>query len=70
MPLLDAVLGLILILAVIGLALYVVNRFIPMEPGMKDLMNTAAKIIVAIALLFWLFGLLGYGPVNGLRILR
>lgn len=70
MPLLDAVLSLILILALIGLALYIVNRFIPMEPGMKEFMNTAAKIVVAIALLFWLFGLLGYGPVNGLRILR
>lgn len=70
MPLLDALISLVLIIVVIGLLLYLVNRFIPMEAGMKDLLNTVVKIVVVVALLLWLLGLLGYGPVNGLRILR
>ena len=70
MPLLDSLISLVLILAVIGLLLYLVNRFIPMEAGIKELMNTVAKIIVVIALILWLLSLLGYGPMRDIRILR
>lgn len=70
MPLLDAVVSLILILGLIGLILFLVNRFIPMEPGMKEFMNTVVKIVVVVALILWLVGILGYGPVTGLRLPR
>ena len=68
MPILEALISLVLIIAVIGLLLYLVNRFIPMEAGMKELMNTVAKIIVVVALIVWLISLLGYGPLVNIRI--
>lgn len=44
-------LHLILVFVVIGLALYLVNRFIPMDPAVKTVMNVAIIIILVIWLL-------------------
>lgn len=70
MPLLDALIVLILAIALIGLLLYLVNRFIPMEAGMKELMNTMAKIIIVVAVILWVLSLLGYGPMREIHIFR
>lgn len=54
---LMTILGLILTLAVIGLLLWLINTYVPMEPTIKRIMN----IVVAIAVVFWIlqvFGLL------------
>lgn len=45
-----SIIELIIILAVIGLILWVVNRYIPMDPTFKQILN----VIVLIAILLWL----------------
>jgi hypothetical protein len=55
-------LGLIVTLVVIGLALWLVNQYIPMDPKIKTILN----IVVVIAVILWLlsaFGLLSGGPL-------
>jgi hypothetical protein len=52
------VIQLIVILTVIGLLLYLVNRYVPMEAPIKKILN----VVVFIALVLWLlevFGVLG-----------
>jgi hypothetical protein len=52
----------VLVLIVIGVLLWLVNNFIPMESSIKSLLN----IVVFIAVVFWLlsaFGLVNSGPV-------
>lgn len=55
MPLLNVVIA----LAVVGLLLWLVNRFIPMQGQIKGILNG----VVVIAVVLWLvkvFGLFGY----------
>lgn len=53
------VLNLIIILAIIGLLLWLVNTYIPMAPNIKKILNIAVVVLVII----WLLrasGALGY----------
>lgn len=51
--------NLILILAVVGVLLWAVNQFIPMQPNIKQILN----IVVVIAVVIWLLSLFsGYFP--------
>ena len=53
------VIQLIVILTVIGLLLYLVNRYVPMEAPIKKILN----VVVVICVILWLlsiFGLFGY----------
>ena len=55
MPLLAVILALI----VVGILLWLINTYVPMEPSIKRILN----IVVIIALVIWLlkvFGLLAY----------
>lgn len=52
------ILHLIVILALIGFLMWAVNRYVPMSPGMKNLLNIAVIVAVIIWLL-QLFGVLG-----------
>jgi 1-acyl-sn-glycerol-3-phosphate acyltransferase len=56
-------LSLIITLVVVGVLLWLVNAYIPMQPMIKNILN----IVVVIAVVLWLlsvFGLLGaMGPV-------
>ena len=55
MPLLAVILALI----VVGILLWLINTYVPMEPSIKRILN----IVVMIALVIWLlkvFGLLAY----------
>jgi hypothetical protein len=50
--------GLIVTLVVVGVLLWMVNAYIPMDPKIKNILN----IVVVIAVVLWLlqaFGLLG-----------
>ena len=61
------IIQLIVVLAVIGLLLWLVNTYIPMAEPIKRIIN----IIVIIAVIFWLlnvFGILDMGPSTGYRI--
>lgn len=51
MPLLT----LILALVVVGVVLYLINAYVPMEPKIKTLLNWAVVIIV----ILWLLGVFG-----------
>lgn len=52
-------LSLIIVLAVVGVMLWVIEAYIPMEPRIKQILN----IVVIIAVVIWLLSLFsGYFP--------
>lgn len=51
MPLLNVV----IVLIVVGVLLWVVNRFVPMEGSIKGIMNA----VVVVAVVIWLLGVFG-----------
>jgi hypothetical protein len=61
MPLIDLVVALV----VLGVGLWLINNYIPMDSTIKKIVN----VVVVIVVVLWLlsaFGLLG--PLSGLRI--
>ena len=61
MPLLH----LIIILVVIGVILWVVNNYIPMDHRIKSILN----IVVMICVIVWLLSVFGIiGSLSGLRV--
>jgi hypothetical protein len=54
----------ILILILIGVAMWAVNQFIPMEPTFKRLVN----VVIIILTIVWLIG--AFGLIPGFRGLR
>ncbi len=61
MPLIN----LVLTLVVVGVILWLINNYIPMDGTIKKILN----VVVVIAVVLWLltaFGVLG--PINNLRI--
>jgi len=63
MPLLH----LILILVLVGVVLWVINRYIPMQYTMKRILN----VVVIICVIVWLLSVFGViGNISGIRIGR
>jgi hypothetical protein len=63
MPLLN----LIVVLVVVGLALWAINSYIPMQSTMKQILN----VVVVIAVIIWLLSVFGViGNINAIRIGR
>ena len=61
MPLVSVV----LILLVVGILLWLVNTYIPMDPKIKNILN----IVVVVAVVLWLLGLfLNVGSLNQIRV--
>lgn len=61
MPLIN----LVIILVVIGFVLWLINKFIPMESTIKNILN----IIIIIAIIFWLLSIFGVlGSIETIRI--
>jgi hypothetical protein len=61
MPLIDLVVALV----VLGVGLWLINNYIPMDSTIKKILN----VVVVIVVVLWLlsaFGLLG--PLSGIRI--
>lgn len=54
-----SIIGLVLTLIVLGVVMWAINAFIPMEPKIK----TLANVVVIIAILFWLAH--SFGLING-----
>lgn len=52
------ILGLIVFLVIIGVVLWLINTYVPMQQGIKNVLNIAVVIIVVLYLLR-AFGLLG-----------
>ena len=63
MPLIQ----LIIILVVVGVILWLVNNYIPMDATIKRILN----IVVVIAVILWLLSVFGVlGPLSGFRVGR
>lgn len=63
MPLISVV----IVIIVIGVLLWLVNRFIPMEPTIKSILNA----VVIIALVLWILALfLPMGSLSTIRVGR
>jgi hypothetical protein len=61
MPLIQ----LVIVLVVVGVLLWVVNRFIPMQSTIKNILN----IVVIIAVIIWLLSVFGLiGDLSAIRI--
>lgn len=53
---------LVVILIVIGVLLWLVNSYIPMDDRMKQIVNAVVIIAVVLWLLFWLLAVVGLNP--------
>ena len=63
MPLLN----LVVVLVVVGVVLYLINRYIPMASSIKTILN----IVVVIAVCVWLLQAVGlWGDVTSFRLTR
>jgi hypothetical protein len=63
MPLIN----LIIILVVVGVILWVINNYVPMDRKIKSILN----IVVVIVVVLWLLSVFGViGSISGLRIGR
>ncbi len=63
MPLLDIVVTLV----IVGVILWLINRFIPMASSIKTILN----VVVVIAVIWWLLSALGFvGPMSSIRVGR
>ena len=61
MPLLN----LIIILVVVGVILFLINNYIPMDPKIKTILN----VVVVIVVIIWLLSAFGViGSLSGIRI--
>jgi hypothetical protein len=62
-----SLISVVLVLIIVGMALWLVNRYIPMDGKIKTILN----IVVVIAVVLWL--LYGFGvltPARGIRMPR
>ena len=60
-----SLLSLILVLVVLGLLMYLINSFVPMDVNIKRVLN----ITVVVVLILWIIQSLGLvGPIGSIRI--
>lgn len=60
-----SILALIIAIVVVGLILWVINSFIPMEPRTKQILN----IVVIVLLVIWILKALGvFALLSGYRV--
>lgn len=56
----------ILVLVLIGVLLWLVNTYVPMQAGIKKVLNIAVVVLVVL----WLLYLVGLLPVGDIRVPR
>ena len=59
-----SILSIILVIVVVGVLLWAINSFVPMDSKVKSILN----IVVVLLLIFWL--LQAFGLLNGLSSVR
>ncbi len=60
-----SLLSLIVTLVVVGILLWLVNRYIPMDPKIKQVLN----IVVLVVVVLWLLNLFGILPaIDAIRV--
>ena len=61
MPLIN----LIIILVAVGVILYLINNYLPMDPKIKSILN----LVVVIGVIIWLLSVFGViGSLSGMRV--
>jgi hypothetical protein len=60
-----SLISVVVVLVVVGVVLWLVNNYIPMDGKIKSILNVVVIIVLAIWLL-QSFGIIG--PINGIRI--
>ena len=67
MPLLYPLLQVVLVLIIVGVGLYLINRYIPMASSIKTILNVVVIIVVCV----WLLKAAGlWGDVTRFRLRR
>ena len=61
-------LGLIVTLVILGVIMWAINTYIPMQEGIKNLMNIFVVIVVVLWLLAIVFGVSGLGNMSLPRV--
>ncbi len=60
-----SLIGLVIVLIVVGVVLWLVNTYIPMDPKIKQILNVAVIIVVVL----WLLSLfVPLGSINAVRV--
>jgi len=59
-----ALFQLIVLIIAIGVALWAVNTFVPMDSKVKQILNTVVIIVLVVWLLWWLLMLAGLGSTR------
>ena len=59
-------LNIVVVLIVVGVLLWLVNNYIPMDAKIKQILNVAVVIIVVLWLLTVFLG--GFGALNAIRV--
>lgn len=57
-------LGLVLTLVVVGVLLYLLNAYVPMDPKIKNILN----VVVVVAVIVWLLRVFGLLPLADLPV--
>jgi hypothetical protein len=62
-----SILSVVIVLCVVGVLLWLVNQYLPMQPPFKTLVN----VVVVIATVLWLLSAFGVlGSISGARLPR
>jgi hypothetical protein len=56
--------GIVLVLIVVGVGLYLINAYIPMDQKIKTILN----IVVVIVVVIWLLGIFGLLPLGDIPV--
>lgn len=71
MSLIGLIVWILVVFIVVGVLLWLVNAFIPMEPRLKSAMNTIIIAVVVIAVVLWLLSAFGFfGSVGTITVPR
>jgi hypothetical protein len=67
MPLIQ----LIIVLVYVGVILWAVNAYIPMQDNIKKILNAVGRIVVVIVVVLWLLSLFGvFGSLSAIHVGR
>lgn len=60
-----SLIGLIIVLVIVGVVLWLINSYIPMDPKIKTILNVVVVIVVCLWLIQAVFG---FGALESLRV--
>lgn len=63
-----SLISLVVVLVVVGVALYLINNYVPMDPKIKKILNVAVIIFVLLWLALTFLNVSGVGSVGNIRL--